>query len=267
MILPISNVIEINRLINQAMGWEEETEILLDRIGVQPGWNCADLGCGPLGILGALSSRVGKSGHVLGLDSNPVFIQTAQSYIHENHLNNVEVVQGDLYEKALKPHSFDLAHIRYVFTQHGCDELLLVKIIHLTRPGGMVVSQESDWVTWNCYPLHPSWEKLRNALITWFELNGGDINAGRRTYKMFIDAGLDDIQIRTAILALPVGNVFRSGMNLLALSMREKILKGDILKVAEFDNALLECDAILNDPNYIIVSYILCQVWGKVGKN
>ena len=35
-ILPISDEVEINRLVNQAIGWEAETEILLDRIGVQP---------------------------------------------------------------------------------------------------------------------------------------------------------------------------------------------------------------------------------------
>jgi len=95
-------------------------------------------------------------------------------------------------------------------------------------------------------------------------MNGGDINAGRRTYKMFIGEGLEDIQIRTAILALPVGNIFRSGMNLLARSLREKMLKLDILKENEFNDALVECNAILNDSNSIIISYILCQVWSKV---
>ena len=78
-ILPISNEIEINRLVNQAMGWEEETEILLDRIGIQTGWKCADLGCGPIGVLRPLSLRVGEFGHVLGLDANPVCVQTARN--------------------------------------------------------------------------------------------------------------------------------------------------------------------------------------------
>lgn len=266
-ILPSSEEIEINRLINQAIGWEEETEILLDKIGIQPGWKCVDMGCGPIGILRPLSLRVGESGHVLGLDSNPVCVQTAQSFIEDNQIKNVEVIQGDLYENNLKPRSFNLSHIRFVFTHHGCDDELLKKMIQLTRPGGIIISQESDWATWNCYPLNPAWEKIRNALIASFEMNGGDINAGRRTYKMFKEEGLDNIQVRTAILALPVGNIFRSGMNLMARSMREKILKANILNEIEFDDALDECDNLLNDPNTIIVSYILCQVWGNVRKS
>lgn len=266
-ILPNSNEIEINRLIDQAISWEEETEFLLERIGIQQGWKCADLGCGPIGILRPLSLRVGKSGHVLGLDSNPMCVKTAQTYIKDNQLKNVEVVQGDLYRNNLQPRSFNLTHFRFVFTQQGCDENLLKKTIRLTRPGGIVVSQESDWTTWNCYPTNPFWEKIRNALITAFELNGGDINAGRRTFKMFKEIGLSNVNIRTAIQALPVGDKFRSGMNQMALSMREKILKANILREKEFNQALMECDAILDDSSSIIISYILCQVWGMVNKS
>ena len=167
-ILPASNEVEIDRLVNQAMGWEEETEALLDRIGIQPGWKCADLGCGPIGILRPLSLRVGEFGHVLGLDSNLMAVQTAQTYIQNNRLKNVEVIQGNLFENDLKPLSFNLTHIRFVFTQIGCDNELLRKMIHLTSPGGIVVSQESDWSTWSCYPINHSWEKIRNALITSF---------------------------------------------------------------------------------------------------
>jgi ubiquinone/menaquinone biosynthesis C-methylase UbiE len=263
-LLPASNELEIERLVNQAMGWEEETGILLDRIGIQPGWNCGDVGCGPIGILRSLSLRVGEIGHVVGLDQNPAYVKTARTFIGDNHLKNIQVIQGDMYENNLEPRSFDLTHSRFIFTQVGCDCELLRKMINLTRPGGIVVSQESDWTTWNCYPMHPSWEKMRNALIKLFTFNGGDINAGRRTYKMFKEVGLDDIQIRTAILTLLVGNIFRSGMNQLARSMREKILDAKILNKSEFNQALEDCDAIRDDPDYIISSYTLFQVWGKV---
>src|SRR4051794_11047087 len=59
---------ELERLRLQARVWEPEAETLLDRIGVQPGWRCADLGCGAMGILGPLSRRVGPTGRILGLD-------------------------------------------------------------------------------------------------------------------------------------------------------------------------------------------------------
>jgi len=49
---------EVDRLQSWARSWEPETEAMLDRIQVQPGWHAIDLACGPLGIIGPLSRRV-----------------------------------------------------------------------------------------------------------------------------------------------------------------------------------------------------------------
>ena len=265
-LLPISNDMEIKRLIIQAMCWEPEVEILFDLIGIRNGWKCVDLGCGPIGVLGPLSRRVGPQGQVLGMDSNPLCIHAANDFIKQNRLKNARVFKGDLYNSALKPHSFDLTHARFVFTQTGCDYQLLDMMIHLTRTGGVILSQESDWTTWNCYPKNSYWEKIRKALIAIFEHDGGDINAGQRTYKMFKDAELADVQIRAAILALPIGHPYRSGMNQIAMSMRGQIIAAQILTENEFNLAFEECNKVINDPGNIIFSYLLCQVWGRVKK-
>ena len=263
---PVSNNNEINRLINQAVCWEPETEVLFDQIKVRPGWKCVDLGCGPIGILGPMSHRVGSRGLVLGLDSNPVCIQAANEFIEQNHLLNAAVLKGDLFNTVLEPNYFNLAHARFVFTQFGCDQLLLDMMIRLTKSGGVIISQESDWTTWNCYPKNPSWQKMRNALIALFEQDGGDINAGQRTYKMFKEANLADVHIRTTIKALPIGHPYRSGMNQMAMSLREAIINSNILTDNEFDEAFAECNEIIDDPGTIVFSYVLCQVWGYVNK-
>ena len=59
---------EIERLHIQSAGMAPDTQVMLDLIGVEQGWKCLDLGCGPGGITSLLSERVGDSGHVLGLD-------------------------------------------------------------------------------------------------------------------------------------------------------------------------------------------------------
>ena len=56
---------ERDRLRLQARVWEPEAEIMLDQIGVGPDWQCLDLGCGGMGILGPLSRRVAASGRVV----------------------------------------------------------------------------------------------------------------------------------------------------------------------------------------------------------
>jgi ubiquinone/menaquinone biosynthesis C-methylase UbiE len=264
--LPISQNQEINRLITQAKCWEAEAENCFDQVRIGSGWTCIDLGCGPIGVLSPLSRRVKKNGLVWGMDSNPVCIQAAREFIRHNQIKNVRLLAGDLYNTGFKFRSFNLTHERFVFSQIGCDQQLLETMIELTQPCGVVISQESDWTTWNCHPANLHWEKLRNALIHVFEQNGGDINAGQRTYAMFHSAGLEDVRMRTTLSALPIGHPYRSGMIQMARSMREKIIQAKILTGDEFDKAIERCDEIVNDPTIMIFSYILCQVWGRVKK-
>jgi len=257
---------EINRLITQAKCWEAETDIMLDQIKIQPGWKCLDLGCGPMGILRSMGSRVGESGQGIGVDANPFFSQTAAELIDREHLTNSRVIQGDLYHPPFKDDTFNLTHIRFVFTETGCDQELLEMMINLTKPGGVVVTQESDWTSWNCQPFNPHWEKMHHALIALYELNGGDINAGKRLLNMYKAAKLENVQTRSIILTLPLGHPYRSGMNQMALSFKERIIKARIMDIDEFHDSLGQCEMAVMNPENAIQSYELNQVWGKKPK-
>ena len=87
---------EEQRLIRQAIDHETRTRLLLDRLGLQPGWSVIDIGCGPLGILHLLSERVGPRGCVVGLEREPRFAATARAEIARRGLTNVTVVEGDV---------------------------------------------------------------------------------------------------------------------------------------------------------------------------
>ncbi len=213
---------EIERLSEQALCWEPEAESLFDEIGIQQGWKCVDLGCGPVGVLGPLSRWVGPHGQVFGVDQNPFSLQAANKFIKRNHLDNVKVFRGDIYDPSLQPDSFNLSHMRFIFTQIGCDRELLEKMVNVTKTGGVIVSQESDWTTWNCFPPQSPWKKLRKSLMELYKLSGGDINAGLRTYQMFREADLSNIQIRSAIFAMPIGHAYRSGLIRFATTERDK---------------------------------------------
>jgi ubiquinone/menaquinone biosynthesis C-methylase UbiE len=259
-----SIVKEIKRLIIQAQSWQADAEVLLDMVGMQPGWKCVDLGCGPLGMLDSLSRRTGRHGLVVALDFNREFLRSAIGQFVSRKAVNYAFLNADVFHAALAPHSFDLTHARFIFTQVGCDDQLLEVMQRLTRPGGVVISQESDWSTWTCYPPDQGWEKMRNALISLFQQGGGDINAGSRTYRMFRSAGLMDVHIRTSIQAMPAGHPYRDGLTQMAVSFREKMIKCGIINSKEFEEALRACEKVVNDPNCIIFSYMLSQVWGTV---
>lgn len=69
---------EIERLRMQAAAIAFDAGVMLDRIGVQCGWRCLDLGCGAGGILELLGARVGATGLAVGLDADLALLRAAR---------------------------------------------------------------------------------------------------------------------------------------------------------------------------------------------
>lgn len=254
---------EVERLQSWARSWEPESEAMLDRIQVQPGWQVVDLACGPMGIIGPLSRRVGVAGRVVATDLNPEMLSAARRYAEDNELNNIEFFPADVYQSNLPRAAFDLVHARFMLAPLGRDELLLNEMIALTRPGGIVVSQESDESGYVCYPPHPAWERLKQLTVAAFARGGGDYSAGRRTFGLFRLAGLEHVQARAACLALPSGHPYRLWPIESAMAFRSRFLEWGLISAGELDRLLLECERIARDPENFLTSFVVIQVWGQ----
>ena len=254
---------EVDRLQSWALSWEPETEAMLDRIQVQSGWHTIDLACGPLGIIDSLSRRVGSAGRVVAADLNPTMLSAGRRYAQENALNNVEFIQANAFQSGLPRASFDLVHARFMFAPLGRDDTLLDEMIALTRPGGIVASQESDESGYVCYPPQPAWERLKQLTVAAFARGGGDYSAGRRTYGLFRRAGLENVRVRAACLALPTGHPYRLWPVESALAFRPRFLEWGFITASELDHLLQECERIARDPETFLTSFVVMQVWGR----
>ena len=258
------NVSEIERLQMQARVWQPETEAMLDQIGLQAGWRCIDLGCGGMGILGPLSRRVGPTGRVVGVDVGAPHLDAARRYVQDEDLANVEILERDAYDTGLPRESFDFVHVRFVFGPVGRDDELLREMLALTRPGGFVVIQEAvDDMPWRCYPPHPAWDRLTGAILGAFARGAGDFNVGQRTYGMLRGAGLQDVRIRPAVLALQHGHPYMRLPILMANSLRQPIVGGELLSEAELQEALAACEQVVQDPERFALTFLVSQVWGR----
>ena len=77
---------ESARLQRQSQELRPDSAALLDRVGLGPGQDAIDLGCGPCGILDLLAERVAHGGRVAGLDANPVHVAMPGSSPHSTGL-------------------------------------------------------------------------------------------------------------------------------------------------------------------------------------
>ncbi len=258
---------EVARLQSWTQSWVSETEAVLDCIRIQPGWRCLDLACGPAGILEPLRRRAGPEGQVIGADINPAMLAAARDLCSQNRLDNVHFLLTDSYQSGLQRESFDLVHARFVLSPLGQEDRLLQEMIALARPGGIILSQESDEAGYVCYPPQPAWDRLKQLTMAAFTHGGGDYSAGRRTYRLLRRAGLENVQARAAMLALPAAHPFRIWPIESAAALRGRMLEWGLIAEAELNGLFAECERIAHDPDIFLTSFSVIQVWGSKPRN
>ncbi|MBI1276893.1 MAG: methyltransferase domain-containing protein [Anaerolineaceae bacterium] len=254
---------ELDRLTVQARVWEPDTNRMLDEIGLQAGANCVDLGCGAIGVLASLRGKVGAQGHVVGVDLDPKLLGAAKNFLEERGIYDVELIVGDAYHTNLPDNTFDLTHVRFLFSPVGHDDQLLSEMIRLTKPGGIIVIQESDSSSWNCLPVPASWPALKNALLQAFKLGGGDFDAGHRMFGMLRKAGLEDVHIHASLIALQDQHPYMRSALQFTSSLRERILKNNILSEDELNRAYADYEQAIAKPETTVTSFTINQVWGR----
>jgi ubiquinone/menaquinone biosynthesis C-methylase UbiE len=119
----------------------------LKHLGPLDGARALDVACGAMGLLPALSKRVGPRGRFVGADINEAMLAEARAIVGERALENVEIVRDDAFASALPARSFDLVHARFVLAPLGRDEELAAQLERLTRPDGWILLEEPDGLT------------------------------------------------------------------------------------------------------------------------
>lgn len=112
----------------------------LERIGIQRGWQCWEIGAGQGSIAAWLSERVGPGGYVLATDIDTRFLdQLVQP--------NICVRRHNVVADGLPEQSFDLVHARLVLVHLPEREKVLDRMIAALKPGGWLLAEEFDSVS------------------------------------------------------------------------------------------------------------------------
>ncbi len=173
------------RLMAQAALLEDEARALLDRVDIPVGGDVIDIGCGPIGILPLLSDRVGPHGQVTGFDRHGDMLDHAARTCAR--LGNVRFALGDATDTGFTPGTFDVAHIRLLLVNVRDPIAVVREAARIVRPGGAVVVQEVDWLSWQCEPGLPAWAALRDVLRGLWHSRGLDPEIGRRLPTLLRD--------------------------------------------------------------------------------
>jgi ubiquinone/menaquinone biosynthesis C-methylase UbiE len=254
---------EQQRLVAQAEDLKHHAHYLLDQVGIQPGWNAIDVGCGPIGILDLLSERVGRKGRVTGLEYVSRFAEMAKVEIVKRGLANVDVLEDDILSCGLPKNSFDLVHERLVLINVPNPESLLDEMVALARPGGTVALEEVDNASWFCLPNHPSWDILLKTYHSAFLAGGGDAFFGRRLPRLLRSARLEDVRYKVHAAIVDLCGHRRKHLVGLLDSLHDKVISLGLLTERELTEHKKSLARHLDDPDTIVVDKLLVQAWGR----
>lgn len=219
-----------------------------------------------MGILEPLSRRAGPTGRILGIEPRPALLERAREFVRRGKLENVRLLDTSPHRSTPPEESFQLVHARFLLAAGADEQELIEEMLRLARPGGIVASQKPIPSSWRCYPDHEGWTRLRKAVRATFATVGGDLDAGQRTFALLKAAGLEDVRIRAATVALQGAHPSKKLLVDLARSRRDSILESGLMSEAELEGALTACERIADDPDTIVISFLVSQVWGRKGR-
>jgi ubiquinone/menaquinone biosynthesis C-methylase UbiE len=92
---------------------------ILKEVGLKPGFQVLDFGCGPGGYVLAASKFVGETGKVYALDVTPLAIKMVKDIVEKSCLKNIETILSDCATE-LPDESLDVVLLYDVF--HGLED-------------------------------------------------------------------------------------------------------------------------------------------------
>jgi SAM-dependent methyltransferase len=113
----------------------------LQRLGMEAGWRCADIGAGGGDVTVALARIVGRDGRVYAVDNDPARRnEVAVAAAAAAQAQVVALTQAG--EDLTLPEPLDLAYCRFVLLHVHDPVMVLERMGQAVRPGGWVVAQE-----------------------------------------------------------------------------------------------------------------------------
>lgn len=173
-------------------------------------------------------------------------------------LGNVVLVRDDLFHSGLRAASFDLVHARFQLAPLGRFADQLDNYLRLLRPGGVLVLEDPDSVSWSFQPAAPACGSLIALIREAFQRGAGDFDAGRSHYALLVSARLRP-QRRAEVVALTPTHPYLRLPLQFASSLRPRLLS--MIDEHELDRIVADAEAELADDARCGLTFTLIQSW------
>lgn len=235
--------------------YDPTTLALCERLGLESGWACLDVGAGTGTLAQALAERVAPSGSVVALDVDTRFLDPLAG-------PNLESVELDVTERPLPTAEFDLVHARLLLEHLPARGEVLASMIQAAKPGGWVLVEDFDWVTALVIdPPSGVHGRVAGAIRSLFARHGYDPDFGRSLPRRLRAAGLGDVGTHAQSMLVdadPVNGVPQ--WELLADQLAPALLAAGLVGQEDLD----AFHALLHDGHTVCFAPLMVSCWGRV---
>jgi SAM-dependent methyltransferase len=223
----------------------------LERLGLQPGWRCLEIGSGNGSISQWLAGRVAPGGFAVATDLDVRLIEGLRA-------PNLEVRRLNILEDPLEENAFDLVTARAVLHHIHSPERAVQRMVTALRPGGVLLSIEPD-----LFPATAAEPESARAFwqgwLKWSASMGIDYFVGKKMPGLLDAQGFEAVgaEGHTAVFngASPWANYFVQTVR----ELRESLLQSGFLNEA----MIAEFQRLYANPRYWTSVMTFVAVWGR----
>ena len=247
------------RLAVLARVMEPFTGRLLDEVGPAEGMSCLDVGCGGGDVAREMARWVGASRRVVGVDGDPSILALDRGEAEDPSSAHVRYVQADVSGSRLGA-EFDLVYARFLLTHVRQPEEVLAGMMRAAREGA-VVAEDIEFAGHVCYPACRAFARYVELYREVVRIRGGDAEIGPRLPSMFLDAGVEAVQVRVVQpVALEGEAKDIAGLTLEAIA--DAVVAEGLASAGDVEEMVAELAEFAADPRTLMSLPRIFQVLG-----
>lgn len=238
-----------------------DTDAFLERVGVAPGMNCIDLGCGGGEVTMRLAERTAPGGSAVGIDRDESILELAREAAKRRGIQNVRFKSAEVGQWS-ETAEYDLVYSRFVLQHLSRPDLALRQMWGAVRSGGILAVEDADHDGWALDPPNSGFEFFRRNLMDVIARSGGDPTLGRKLYRLFREAGIPDPQVGM-IAPLRVTGEGKMMPWLTLQSISDSIVSAGLASQSEIQRALDLLEPVSKSPESVQCGPRIFQVFAR----
>jgi SAM-dependent methyltransferase len=237
------------------------TTSLLDRLGIEEGLKCLDVGCGGGDVILELARRVGPRGRVVGVDLDATKLDLARQEIEAHGIQNVDFHALDI-ANLDKGSDFDLVYARFLLTHLRDPAPAIEAFFNHLRPGGLTALEDIDFSGSFTWPESVAFRRYCELYCATVRKRGGDPDIGPRLPLLLADGGFDQVELN---IVQPVGTTGEVKLlNPITMeNIADSVLKDGLASREEIDEVIEGLYELAANPRTVAGLPRIVQAWGR----